>query len=82
MLFDSITFSNSCPGIDERLRAFLLQLRAQRIDIDAGFLELGQHRFAVAAVGRHHVAQFAVIGKRLQRRLGHGVHGVRARPAP
>src|SRR5579863_9146354 len=41
------------PGFDERLRALVLQRRAQSIDIEAGLAELGENLFAVTAVRGH-----------------------------
>ena len=59
--------------------AFALQLRRQRVDVDARLAEFGQHLLAVAAVGRHHAADLAMVGEGQQRALGHGVDGVRSR---
>ena len=43
--------------------ALVLQLRRERVDVDAGRLELREHRFAVAAVGWRGGADVAVIGE-------------------
>src|SRR3546814_4581286 len=48
------------PGGDEGLRALALQLRGQRVDVDAGRGDLLQRGRAVAAVLGHRAAYLAV----------------------
>ena len=41
------------PGVDEVLRAFILQLPGQRRNVDAGAGDVRQHILCIAAVPRH-----------------------------
>ena len=68
-LLEAITPSSSFHELTNDFGAFLLELRGKRVDIDAGFGELGQHLLAIAAVHRHRRADFAMIGEGLQRCL-------------
>src|SRR5260370_8912228 len=47
------------PGLHEGLRSLVLELGGQRVDVDPGLGELGQHVLAVAAVGRQERAAVA-----------------------
>ena len=62
------------PGADERFGAFVLELCAQVINVDARRRELVQHCFAVAAVGRHDLAEISMIREGFQSSFGHGVY--------
>src|SRR6478672_1191620 len=61
------------PGLDESGRAFLLQLRRERTDIDAGTLEFAQHGLAVATVRRHRRTKLAMVRECLESVLRHRV---------
>ncbi len=65
------------PGFHERLRPFPLELLGQGGDVDPRALEFGEHRFGITAILRHHPADLTVIGEGEQRRVRHGVDGVR-----
>src|SRR5512132_347419 len=54
------------PGLDERLRALVLELGRERVDVDTGLGEPGQDLLAVATVGRQDLAKLAVLGEGLQ----------------
>src|SRR5215467_5968566 len=62
------------PRLDEGLGAFVLKLLRQGMDVDLRLGKPCQLRFAVAAVRRYRRADIAMLGKRFQRALGHGVH--------
>ena len=68
---------NNCheflPGFHERLRAFLLELGSQGINIDAGAGEPRQHLFAVSPVRSEERRNVTAIRKRFESALGHGV---------
>ena len=57
----------------ERVGAFLLELRGERIVIDARLRELREHLLGVAAVAGSIAADRPVIGEGVQRLLGHRV---------
>src|SRR5215467_1554554 len=61
------------PGLDERLRALVLELGPERIDVDTGLGEPGQHLLTVATVGRQDLTELAVLGEGFERGLRHGV---------
>src|SRR5262249_48341702 len=61
------------PGLDERLRALVLELGRERVDVDTGLGEPGQDLLAVATVGRQDLTELAVLGEGLQSAFGHGV---------
>src|SRR5262245_27796204 len=61
------------PGLDERLRALVLELGRERVDADTGLGEPGQDLLAVATVGRQDLTELAVLGEGLQSAFGHGV---------
>jgi len=44
-------FHEFVPGVDERLRAFILELAGEEVHVDAGPGEPGQNFLAVATVG-------------------------------
>ena len=61
------------PRLDERAGAFVLKLGGERVDVDAGRRELGEHLTAVAPVGRQERAGLAMVRQGRQRGLGQGV---------
>ena len=67
------------PRLHERLCAVGLELCRHRIDIDSGLAKLGQHLFAIAAIGRQEWTHATVIVERGQRALRHCVHRERRR---
>src|SRR6266508_552168 len=62
------------PRLDEGVRAFGLERRAQRVDADAG-----EHVLGIAAVRRQQIADGAVLAERQQRLLRHRVDGLQRR---
>src|SRR5580692_1246997 len=62
------------PRLDERLRAFILKLGRQGIDVDSRLTELRQHFLTVTTVWGQDGADFAVIGEGLQCGFRHGVY--------
>jgi hypothetical protein len=57
------------PRVDERVGSFALKLDSQFIDVNTGFSELCENFFAIAAVGRKNVTEFAVVALYLNRGL-------------
>src|SRR5690606_41159460 len=51
------------PGLDEGSCAFFLQLRRQRIDVDAGRADPGERGRRITAVLREHAADLTVVAK-------------------
>ncbi len=63
------------PGVVEGPLALLLETGGERANVDSGAGELGQNLLRIAAVLGQGLADRAVVGERLQGRLGHRVNG-------
>src|SRR5690349_10087256 len=59
------------PRLHERLRALLLKLGGQRIDVDAHAGEFREDPFGIASVGRQDGVQLAMVCERFQGVLRH-----------
>src|SRR5581483_11453581 len=73
--FGSDTFHQVVPRLDEGFGALFLELFGERVDVDSGAAELREHLLAIAAVRRQRRADLAVVGERMQSRLGYRVDG-------
>src|SRR5690242_12410543 len=62
------------PGLHEGRGALVLQAVRESIDVDARLGEASEHRLAVAAISRHHLADLAVFGDGLEGAFRHGVY--------